>query len=178
MSAPIPDSIPAQLGAGDTTRWRRDLPDYPASAGWVLSYTLIGPNAVYNATATADGTAHLVSLAAAVTAGWEPGRYRLVEVATSGTDRFTTANQQVTVSPNLAAASVGSDTRTHARIVLDSLNAWLESKAPTAGEVQIGDRRVRNHSLVELLALRDRYAALVRGEEAGNVGGNKLLVRF
>ena len=39
--AQTPTTEPASLQAGDTLRWQRTLPDYPASEGWVLSYRLI-----------------------------------------------------------------------------------------------------------------------------------------
>lgn len=178
--AEIPSSIPSEIRAGDTARWRRSLSDYPASDGWALSYTLVGPTAVYSATAAADGDAHLLTVPAATTVAWEPGLYSLQEAATKGADRFTVGVTALRILADLAStAAGGADTRTHARKVLDSIEAWLESKAPVAGEVQIGDRRIRNYPLEELLALRDRYLAEVKREEAAQsgLGGRRLLVR-
>jgi hypothetical protein len=31
-------SEPVRITAGDTVAWTKALPDYPASAGWVLKY--------------------------------------------------------------------------------------------------------------------------------------------
>ncbi|MCR6700866.1 MAG: hypothetical protein NVV68_06840 [Dokdonella sp.] len=71
------------------------------------------------------------------------------------------------------------DTRSHARKVLDAINAWLESRSPAAGEMQLGERRIRNHPIPELLAFRDRYAAMVAAEDAGSAGPmRRLMVRL
>lgn len=180
MSADTPSRIPAELRAGDTITWRRTLADYPASDGWELRCTLVGPGAVYNLVAVPDADGHVFTAPAATTAGWSPAGYQALETAHKSGERYTLGSVRVVVLQDLAAASTGMDTRSHARKVLDSLNAWLESKAPTAGEVQIADRRIRNYDLAELLALRDRYAAIVRREEAADSGGRtgRLLVRF
>lgn len=180
MSADTLYRIPALVRAGDTITWRRCLADYPASAGWQLQVTLVGSTEVYSASSVADGDDHVFTIAAAATALWEPGGYQALETATKATERFSLYSVRITVQPDLAAAVAGSDTRSHARKVLDNINLWLESKSVTAGETQIGERRIRNYDLTDLLALRDRYAALVRSEDAAASGGRtgRLLVRF
>jgi len=180
MSADTPLRIPAVMRAGDTITWRRCLADYPASAGWQLQVTLVGATEVYSANSVADGDDHVFTIAASATALWEPGGYQALETATKAAERFSLYSTRVTVQPDLAAAIAGTDTRSHARKVLDNINAWLESKSVTAGETQIGERRIRNYDLTDLLALRDRYAALVRSEDAAASGGRtgRLLVRL
>lgn len=180
MSMDSATRIPAELRAGDTITWRRTLADYPASDGWELRCTLVGPGAVYNLVAVPDGDDHVFTASAAVSAAWTPAGYQALETAHKSGERYTLGSVRVVVLQDLATASVGTDTRSHARKVLDSLNAWLESKAPTAGEVQIADRRIRNYDLGDLLALRDRYAAIVKREDAAANGGRtgRLLVRL
>lgn len=178
MAADTPTEVPREVRAGDTLSWRRQLPAYPASAGWVLSYTRIAASSVGSFSASVSGDDHVVTVTAAASAGWAAGHYKLVEYVTNGTERYTLAEYPLSVLPNLAAASEGTDTRTHAQKVLDNINAWLESKSVTAGETQLGDRRIRNYSMTELLALRDKYAAMVAGEVSGKGVCRRVLVNL
>jgi hypothetical protein len=54
---------PTEVTAGDTIEWTRQLPDYPASLGWVLKYALRGP-AVINLASVADGDDHCTTIPA------------------------------------------------------------------------------------------------------------------
>lgn len=178
--ADIPSSIPQEIRAGDTAKWRRELSDYPADDGWVLAYTAVSATAAHAFTAAADGTAHLVTVAASETTAWAAGNYRLTEFATKASERYTLGSTSLRVLPDLAAANTGIDARTHARKVLDAIEAWLEAKAPTAGAMEIAGRKVQNYPLTDLLALRDRYRAEVAREEATASGrpGGRILTRF
>lgn len=178
--APIPSTIPGCVVAGDSLSWSRSFDDYPASAGWALSYTLISPTAVKNFNATADGDGFIVSVAAADTVDWPVGSCRLVETLSNGTQRVTVGNTPLQVSQNLAIATQGVDLRSHAEKMLASIEAWLESKAPTAGALEIDGRKIQNYPLGDLLAMRDKYAAIVKREQAGPNGprGTRILVRM
>lgn len=181
MAAEIPSSIPSEIRAGDTVRWRRELSAYPASEGWQLHYAFVGTASVQSAVAAADGDAHLVTLAANVTAGWPAGTYRVQEYVTKGTERYSLSAVNVRVLPDLTTVTTGADLRTHARKVLDAIEGWLESKAPAAQSIEIAGRKISNYPIADLLALRDRYRAEVAREEAAASGagrGSRLLVRF
>lgn len=169
MSADVPSAPPSEVRAGDTVQWRRTLADYPASEGWALKYVLVSATAAYNATASADGDDYLLTVDAAATAAWAAGRYALTEYVVKDAQRFTLATTQLQVLPDLAAATGGLDTRTHARKVLDAIEAWMESRAPVAGMLEIAGRRIQHYPLADLLALRDRYRAEV-ARERGNTG--------
>lgn len=171
--------VPRQLRAGDTLSWRRRLSDYPASAGWVLKYTRVSAASASTFAAAADGDEHAITVAAADSVSWPAGVASLVEFVEKGAVRITLAQIPVTILPDLAAATGGMDTRSHARRVLDNLTAWLESKSVTAGEYQLDGRRLRNYDLAALLALRDRYAAIVANETAGPGGmAQRVLVQL
>lgn len=169
--ADIPNRAPAELRAGDTARWTRDLGDYPASQGWTLSYTLVTSTAAHSFSATANGDAFDVTVAAAVTAAWAAGHYQLQEYVAKSGERYTLATTPLRILPNLAAVVSGLDVRSHARKVLDAINAWLEAKAPTAASFEIAGRKLQNYSLADLLALRDRYRAEVAREDQVAAGG-------
>ena len=73
MAAPTPTTEPATLIAGDTARWIKSLPEYLASAGWALTYTLINATNKITFSAAASGDDHLVNVAAATTGSWAAG---------------------------------------------------------------------------------------------------------
>lgn len=185
MSADPPSQIPAQITAGDTATWKRSHADYPASAGWSLVYYLVSATAQITFTSSADGDDHLVLVPAATTASWAAGGYQFQERAEkTGGLKYTLASGRIQVLPNLAAATSGLDARSHARKVLDVLEAWLENRANWAADFQLAGRSVRHIPVPELLTLRDRYRADVRREEQaarvaqGLAPGNRILVRF
>jgi hypothetical protein len=179
-----PTQIPAQLTAGDTATWKRSYGDYPASAGWSLVYYLVNSAGQITFTSTADGDDHLILVPAATTTGWTSGGYQYQERAEKAGEKYTLATGRIEILPNLAAATTGLDARTHARKVLDVLEAWLESRANWAANFSIAGRSVQHIPIPELLTLRDTYRAEVRREESaaraaqGLPSGNRVLVRF
>lgn len=175
--ADIPSSIPQQLRAGDTVRWRRELSDYPADDGWILKYKLVGPTTAYSVTAEADGSAYAITIPATDSAAYVAGSYRAQEYVEKGGERYTLSAVNLQVLPDLTTASSGY--RTHARKMLDAIEAWLERKAPTAAAVEIAGRKLQNYPLADLLALRDKYRAEIRAEQSGGSAvGGRALVRF
>jgi len=182
MSAPTPTTEPATLPAGDTAKWQRTLASYPASAGWALTYTLVNAAQRYTATATADGDAHLVTIPATTTATWAPGWYDWrAQVALAG-EVFTVGAGRLQVLP---AFGVATDARSHAQKTLEAIEAYLENAANlAAAEYEIAGRRLKRHSLPELLALRDRYRmevardAAAQRAAAGLAPRGRIAVRF
>lgn len=165
------NAVPDRIVAGDSAAWTRSLTDYPASGGWSLKYTLVGPTSVYTIDATADGDDFAVSVAANASAEWVPGSYSLQEyVSNAAGERHTIGITRFAVAANLAATSAGgADTRSHAQKVLDSINAWLESRAPVAGSVQVNGRNISWYPIADLLVLRDRYRREVALEADGGL---------
>lgn len=173
-------ALPSVITAGDTLSFRRQFSEYVPSAGWALTYTLIGPAGLASFAASPDGDAWQITVAAATTAGFPTGVCSLLETAEQTGVRHTLGRRTVQVRANLAAATAGTDTRSHARRMLESIEAWLEKRAPTMASMQIAGRRLDNYPLPDLLALRDRYREEVRREDAAQSGGRRgrLLVRI
>lgn len=171
--------IPAEIRAGDTAKWQRSFADYLASDAWVLTYTMVGTGGAFNFTGTAAGADFAVTVAAAVTVTWPAGTYQLTESVSKAGERFTLSSKSIRVLENLVGAVAG-DKRSHCQKMLDSIEAWLESKAPTAALVEIAGRKIQNYALVDLLALRSKYQFEVAQEKrlSSGFGGAKLLVRF
>lgn len=181
----IPTREPAILRAGDTWRWKRaDLTSFNPASGWTLSYVLINSAGKIEFSATADGVDFLVDEAAADTASHAAGVYSWFAYVSNDPDRFEVGTGTVEVRPDLAAAAV-LDTRSHARKVLEAIEAVLERRATKdQEEYSIEGRSLKRTPIADLVKLRDRYRAEVDSEIAaerlaqGLGTGRKILTRF
>ncbi len=187
MAHEVPTTEPLVVTAGDLVTWKRSLPDYPADDGWVLSYALTKSNVRITFSASASGSDHLVSVAAATSAAWTVGAYLMqgyvTKAATSERYRVFEANTEILT--NLAAQSSGYDGRSHAKKCLDAIEAVLESRASKA--IQSWSGLEQSFSLIptaDLLTMRDKYRVEYQAEQAAsNIArglGNKrnVFVRF
>lgn len=167
MAAPTPTTEPASLIAGDTAKWLKTLPDYPATDGWELSYVLINGTNKYTFIGTASGSDHLITVAAATTTAWVPGTYTWRARVSKSGEVYTVGDGTFKVQSNFDAATL--DARTHARRTLDNIEAYLENSANlTAANYSIAGRSLQRIPMPDLLALRDRYRADVARETAAN----------
>jgi hypothetical protein len=182
----IPTSEPTELRAGDTWAWRReDLSDYPASAGWTLTYYFRNATHKFDVAATSDGDAFAVAVAKANT-GKTPGWYDWLAVVTSTTERFEVATGRTQVLYNLAADAVY-DGRTFARTLLDYVEAALLNRATTdqldTVNAALGDRSLQRDK-AGLITLRSQLKSEVTREDAaagraaGKPSRSRLLIRF
>jgi hypothetical protein len=162
-----PTTEPGTLYTGDTWAWTRTLADYPASAGWTLKYTLINATHRINITGTADGDAHVISVAAATTAAYSAGSYTWQAFVEKSAERFTVGNGSVTVKLGLSSGSGGSDQRTQAQEAMEDALAALASYTATSGmvsEYEIAGRRMKFRSLDEIRRLVNFWRREVQGE--------------
>lgn len=179
----IPTTEPAAVNAGDTVRWCRTLANYPASAGWALTYTLLNAEGKITITASAQGDDHLVSVPAATSASWPAGDYAWrAQVGRVG-EVYTVAEGRMTVRPSFAAFTL--ETRSLARRALEAVEAYLaDPNNLAAAQYEIAGRQLRRHTLAELWAHRDRLRLEVLREEqaerlaAGLPDRRRVLVRF
>lgn len=180
--AQTPTTVPARFRAGDTVTWQISLADYPASAGWVLAYTLINAGGKITVTASASGDDHLVAIAAATSANYAPGTYSWQATVTKAAERYTVATGSLIIDPDLASEAGGFDDRTTAQRLLDAVEAVLANRATRSDlEYEIAGRRMKSMTHGELLAARDKLKREVAGERraAGlSSGGQRVLVRF
>ena len=176
---------PSRVTAGDTITWLRSLADYPASSGWVLSYTLINSAAKISITATASGADHLVTVPAATSAAYAAATYTWHAAVTQAAERYTVGTGQMVVAPNLAAAATY-DTRTSARKALDAVNTAMETYGAKAylHSYEIAGRKQQFQTPGDFLAFRSKLMAEVAREDnatrlaAGLAPKNQLQVRF
>lgn len=172
-----PTSELTEARAGDLWAWRREdlSSDYPASA-WTLTYRFKNAAGGFEVVAVADGDYFEATVAAATTAAIAAGVYAWQARVSSGTSYYTVDSGEFKVLPNLFAGSAGtaSDQRTHARKVLEAIEAVLEGRATTdQEEYTIGNRSLKRIAITDLLVFRDRYRmAVAREDQANGVPNN------
>jgi len=185
-----PTTEPTQVRAGDSWAWRReDLGAYPATA-WSLAYWFKNAAGGFQVAAAADGDAFAVALGSDDTQDLAAGSYswqaRVTKIA-DPSEKHTVASGtlQLLASLFVGAAADPLDNRSHARKMLDAIEAKLENRVPADREsYAIYNREIKHTPIAELVVMRDKYASMVRSEEsaerlaAGLPSRNKLHVRF
>lgn len=156
MSAVIPTIEPTAIFAGDSVSWKKALAEYSATDGWALRYDLSGPAAeAIQINSSADGSDHLIEIAAAVTAEWTAGFYAWACRAVKGDERKTLATGTLQVKADPAA---GADSKPHCKKVLDAIEAVLEGRAThDQRRYEVAGKSVERMDLDELLKIRRIY---------------------
>lgn len=164
MSATIPSTEPSSFRAGDLLAWTKSLSDYPANDGWALAYTLINASTKITINASASGADFSVSVPAATTAAYVPGLYQWAARVTKALEIYTVVHGTVEILPNLAAQATF-EFRSHAKTMLDAIEAAFEGKASsTQLEMEINGRRIRSFSPEDMIRWRSVYKAEVAKE--------------
>lgn len=179
---------------GDTLDQTDTADGYPASDGWTLKYWFIARDAggsnigPLSATVNADGVRYDLQVAPAVTATWTAGYYTIYRAVEKSGARQNLDGEsedgagQLRLLPNPATLAAGHDSRTHARKVLDAIEAVIENRATLDQEsYQINGRSLNRTPISELLKLRTIYRNEVDAEyRAKNdvTGGRKLVYRL
>ena len=143
-----PDQEPNTLVAGDRFVWKRtDLPsDYPTDT-YALTYEFHEADNIY-----------YVEVASSTTASYSVGDYNWDAFITRTADsqRFRIDNGKTKIVPNLA--NTNADTRSHAKKVLDAIEAVIEGRASQDQmSYSIAGRSLSRMSIDDLLKFRDRY---------------------
>lgn len=185
MTAAVPTNEPPEARAGLTWAWTRSLPNFPASI-WALTYWFKKTGAAganFSIAASASGDDHAVSVAAATTDAYTAGDYTWAAVVISGTEKYEVDRGRLKLLPKYTAAA-NVDDRSHARKVLEALEAMLENKATVDQlEYTIGTRQLKRLSPKEAMDFREHYRGLVAQEEMAErirngQGGNRLVVKL
>lgn len=171
MSACIPTFEPAKLRAGETLQFTKHVPDYPATNGWQINYSLRGSASTkIDFSSTASGIDHSVAVAFAITAQWLPGIYSGVGIITDTVTAKVIWTGQIEILPNLAAMDGGTDTRTPNRIALDNVRAALAGRASaTILKSEVEGTTLERIPHAELIRLESYLAVKVRNEEIADL---------
>lgn len=184
MPTPIPTAEPTSIRAGDSVAWLRTLDDYPATEDWVLTYTILSASApVITLTATPSGSDHAVTLAAATTATWPAGRRTWFARVGKGAEAHTVGEGALDILPDPTALSTH-DGRTHARRMLEAIEATLEGCATAAQldvvEWEISGRKMK-YDRATLIRLRNLYKIETTREDTAagrNRGRGRIMLRM
>lgn len=184
MTVAVPSIEPSEIRAGDTAQWNKEVSDYPASDGWALSYILINKDNKYTISTTGSGSTFSATISAATTATYVAGTYNWYARVSKSGEVKTIDEGIIEVKPDISVLNTV-DGRSHAKKVLDNINAVIENRATKdQEEYTIGNRSLKRTPLEDLIKLRDKYQAMYNAELAAeniNAGlGNKkrILVRF
>lgn len=162
-------NAPTTFRAGDSIAWTETLPEYPASAGWVLKYRLLWAAGAAAINTAASGDDHAVNLAASASTSWPAGPATLVSWVERGAVKTTLGSQAVTILPDLSA-TVSHDGRSKNQRALDAaeaaLLAYAEGGKAHVAEYEIDGNRMKFRSSQEILDLINHYKRLVAKETA------------
>ena len=175
---------PEKLTSGVTWKWKKTISDYPASE-WTLTYYLRKDGASATSfSAAADGDSYLVTVAAATTAAYASGIYDFIGWVIKGTEKYEVFNSMIEVLPNPTNTSAY-DPRSHARRVMELIEAAMEGRVPNGMEsYSIGGRSINKIPLNQLRELWEKYKQDVAMEEQaerlvnGRRSGKNIGVRF
>ena len=165
-SANYPSQEPETLVVGDRWVWQRPdlVTDYPTDQ-YALTYEFHidsggGGNHQFTITATETTTAYIVEVASTVTDNYTADQYKWYAfiTRTSDSQRVAVDNGMTTLVANFA--DTNADLRTHAKKVLDAVQAVIENRATIdQSSFSIAGRSLSRMSIDELFTVRDRYRA-------------------
>jgi hypothetical protein len=157
------------VSAGSDFSARVLLPERPAPL-WTVTAFLRGVISI-DILSIPDGAAHMLEADASETTTWLPGRYWYELRATDGSDTLTVARGELTVRHDMALQGAGYDGRSHARRVLDAIEAVIEGRATKDQQsYTINNRQLALTPIKDLLMLRDRYRAELRQKRGKGYG--------
>ena len=171
MTYQIPVTEPTEWIAGDSWKWDKTLPDFPAGDGWQLTYYFRGETD-YDADWGSDVTSptgedgYEVRIDEANTA-LPPGAYRLYGRVTDGTDVHTAVELKINVVANPATAV---NAKSFNARQLAAIEARMESRALTQEQrrVKINGREIEFATEDELKVAHAHYQFMVQLERDPN----------
>jgi len=185
-----PTKEPTRARAGDTWKWRREdlVADYPAPT-WSLTYRFKNAAGGFEIVAAADGANFAITVAATTTTAIPAGDYDYTATVAAAGEKFTITTGRLTVEPDFQANDAANplDNRSHARHMLDAIEAALEGRAD-ATQLDIVAKAINGRNMqrdpMALIKLRDLYRLEARRERqaarvaAGLPSGRGIYTRF
>jgi len=186
-----PQKEPSTLVLGDYWAWKRDdLADTYPIGSYALTYEFHedsggGGTHKFTLTATEANDTYYIEAASSSTTGYGVGDYIWEAYITKASDsnRVMVDSGRTTITQNLA--DTNADLRSHAKKVLDAIEAVIENRASMdQSSMSIAGRSLSRMSIDELMTFRDRYKAEYLKEiklariRNGQGTGNTPKVRF
>lgn len=182
---------PSTLVLGDYWAWKRDdlASTYPIGS-YSLTYEFHedsggGGSHKFTLTATEADDTYYIEAASSSTTSYTVGDYiwEAYITKTSDSNRIMVDSGRTSITENLA--NTNADLRSHAKKVLDSIEAVIEGRATIdQSSMSIAGRSLSRMSVDELMTFRDRYRAEYLKEiklariRNGQATGNTPMVRF
>ena len=162
-STNYPSQVPTELQLGDFWAWKREdlSQDYPV-ADYSLSYefNLVDGATASNFTLTATESGDTYIIEASNTSSYTKGNYNWVSYITRTSDSARVKLEEGFVEVQDNYATTSASVRSHAKIVLDSIEAVIENRANIdQSSMSIAGRSLSRMSIDELMTFRDRYKA-------------------
>ena len=161
-----PQKEPSTLVLGDYWAWKRDdLADTYPIGSYALTYEFHedsggGGSHKFTLTATEADNTYYIEAASSSTTGYTVGDYIWEAYITKSADsnRVMVDSGRTTITQNLA--NTNADLRSHAKKVLDAIEAVIEGRATIdQSSFSLGGRSLSRMSVDELMTFRDRYRA-------------------
>lgn len=172
-------NIPKKITAGESVSWSVSLDDFPASAGWVITYTLVKSDTRIQIVSTADGDTHLVEIPFATTAEYDDGEYHYQTHVSNAVERYQVGEGAIEILPDFATKTDGHDGRTWVEIAIDALEAAIEGRAgKTQLQQTINGLQVQHMSLTDQIDALGRLKRILAGKKIAKNGLKSVRVRF
>ena len=189
--ADYPEKEPYELVVGDYWAWKKEglTADYPTGS-YSLSYEFHcdsggGGSHQFTINAVEADDIYYIEVASTTTDNYTPHDYiwGAYITRTSDSNRIQVDEGKITLLPNLA--DTNADLRSHAKIVLDSIEAVIQGRANMdQSSMSIAGRSLSRMSIDELLTFRDRYKTEYLKEvklariKNNDASGNTIRVEF
>lgn len=169
---------PKEITSGFQYTWTETLSDYPANDGWTLKYILLNSANKEEFEAAADGASHVITLTATDTEEFIAGVYTLykyVEHTDGRKYQITSFTFEVHANP-IEASTL--DTRTHARKMLEALEALEIGRASISQKgFSIAGRSIEYLLPEEIIKWKLHYQRIVNAEE-GKASSKQRFAQF
>jgi hypothetical protein len=175
----------SEIVAGDTLDFSTEVANYTPADGWTLKFRLVprvSGTAILLTSAASDGL-HRVQVGPTTTDDWAAGEYSWYSWVEKAGASYSVEQGQVTIKPDPRTTTAPLDNRSHARKVLEAIEAVIEGRASRdQQEYSIGDRTLKRTPMADLIMLQTRYSRLVAAEEnearLANGLGTKNVIRI
>lgn len=178
MIPQIPTREPTDAVAGDSLQWDVEYADYPATAGWELSYAIRGPenlDIACGSMVSAVGAGFAVRVPAAATEGLVAGGYTLVGFVAKDGERFTVYRGPLRVAANPAAEGGAASPDEQ---LLELVTAAIAGRDLTVEEQRVLTRAVKYAGARNELELQGILRQRVIQERYPDRGFDQVLVVF
>jgi hypothetical protein len=177
MATPTPTTVPSRFVAGDTVKFDRSFPDYPASAGWAYNVYFNGAQKLGKAATTTGDTFNVVLTATDTATFTTPGVVRYQERVSKAGEVHLVGEGSTVVALDFTAAAAGAALTFEER-TLAVIEAALAGRLTKDEETyQIAGRAVSRIPFETLNKLRTQFAAAVRYQRTGS-SSTQILVEF